>query len=103
MNLSQSLPKIAPTVYDILEATVKAAGCFTEADARHIFLHKHAGKGFLVSHQCLVTETGAIIRQYKEDRPMIYGPRNRALEERQMDYVDDAGSNPVPQRRHAEL
>ena len=69
MNLSQSLPKIAPTVYDILEATVKAAVCFTESDAGHIFLHKHAGKSFLVSHQCLVTETGAIIRQYKEDRP----------------------------------
>ena len=51
MNLSQSLPKIAPTVYDILEATVKAAVCFTESDAGHIFLHKRAGKGFLVSHQ----------------------------------------------------
>lgn len=103
MSISQPLPKIAPTVYDILEATVKAAVYFTEADAGHIFLHKRIGKGLLVSHQCLVTDTGAIIRQYKEDRPMVYGPCNRALEERQMYNVYDARSNPLHQRLLAEL
>ena len=101
--MEQTFLKIAPTIYDILEATVKAAVYFTEADAGHVFLHKRGGKGYVVSHQCLVTETGAIIRQYKEDRPMVYGPCNRALEERQMYYVYDAKSNPLHQRLLAEL
>ncbi len=101
--MEQSFLKISPTIYDILEATVKAAICFTEADAGHVFLHKKVGSQYIISHQCLVTETGAIIRQYKEDRPMVYGPCGRALEERQVYYVYDADSNPLHQHLLGEL
>jgi hypothetical protein len=60
--------KVAPTVYDILEATIRAAIEFTEADAGHIFLIKRLDDQVLVSHQCLLTHTGTIIRQYEQDR-----------------------------------
>jgi hypothetical protein len=51
-------------VYDILEATVKAAIQFTKADAGHVFLIRRQGDSVFVTHQCLITDTGDIIRQY---------------------------------------
>jgi hypothetical protein len=90
-------------VYDILEATIKAAIEFTEADAGHIFLVKRAEDRLLVSHQCLRTDTGEIIRQYQEDRPFIYGPCQRSLDEGKMYYVHDAKTNPLHQLLLAEL
>src|ERR671919_598304 len=95
--------KVAPTVYDILEATIKAAIQFTEADAGHIFLIKRAEDRLLVTHQCLLTEKGDIIRQYHEDRPFIYGPCQRSIDDGTMYYVHDAATNPLHQLLLAEL
>jgi hypothetical protein len=95
--------KVAPTVYDILEATIKAAIQFTEADAGHIFLIKRAEDRLLVSHQCLLTDRGVIIRQYEEDRPFIYGPCQRSIDDGKMYYVHDASTNPLHQLLLAEL
>jgi hypothetical protein len=97
------LIKVAPTVYDILEATIRAAIEFTEADAGHIFLIKRLEDRLLVSHQCLRTDKGDIIRQYEEDRPFIYGPCQRSIEEGKMYYVHDARANPLHQVLLAEL
>ena len=93
--MEEVLIKVAPTVYDILEATIRAAIEFTEADAGHIFLIKRLEEQMLVSHQCLLTEKGAIIRQYEEDRPFIYGPCQRSIDEGKMYYVHDAKTNPL--------
>jgi GAF domain len=101
--MADVLIKVAPTVYDILEATIKAAIQFTEADAGHIFLIKHAGNQLLVSHQCLLTDKGDIIRQYQEDRPFIYGPCQRSIDDGKMYYVHDATANPLHQHLLAEL
>src|SRR5262249_30589965 len=76
---------------------------FTEADAGHIFLIKRLEDRLLVSHQCLLTDKGAIIRQYEEDRPFIYGPCQRSIEEGKMYYVHDAKTNPLHQLLLAEL
>jgi hypothetical protein len=95
--------KVAPTVYDILEATIKAAIQFTEAGAGHIFLIRRTENQLLVSHQCLLTERGDIIRQYQEDRPFIYGPCQRSIEDGRMYYVHDASSNPLHQALLANL
>src|SRR6266511_2814463 len=102
-RMEEVLIKVAPTVYDILEATIRAAIEFTEADAGHIFLIKHLEGQVLVSHQCLLTDTGAIIRQYEEDRPFMYGPCHRSIDEGKMYYVHDAKTNPPHQLLLAEL
>jgi hypothetical protein len=94
---------VAPTVYDILEATIKAAIQFTEADAGHIFLIKRTDERLLVSHQCLLTDKGDIIRQYQEDRPFIYGPCQRSIDDGKMYYVHDAATNPLHQLLLGEL
>jgi GAF domain-containing protein len=96
-EMEEVLIKVAPTVYDILEATIRAAIEFTEADAGHIFLIKRLEDRMLVSHQCLLTDQGAIIRQYEEDRPFIYGPCQRSIDEGKMYYVHDAKTNPLHQ------
>jgi hypothetical protein len=101
--MEEVLIKVAPTVYDILEATIRAAIEFTEADAGHIFLIKRLEDQVLVSHQCLRTDKGAIIRQYEEDRPFIYGPCHRSIDEGKMYYVHDAKTNPLHQLLLAEL
>jgi hypothetical protein len=101
--MADVLIKVTPSVYDILEATIKAAIQFTEADAGHIFLIKRAGIQLLVSHQCLLTEKGEIIRQYEEDRPFIYGPCQRSIDDGKMYYVHDANTNPLHQVLLAEL
>jgi hypothetical protein len=101
--MAEVLIKVAPTVYDILEATIKAAIQFTEADAGHIFLIKRVESQLLVSHQCLLTDKGDIIRQYQEDRPFIYGPCQRSIEDGKMYYVHDASTNPLHQLLLAEL
>jgi hypothetical protein len=101
--MAEVVIKVAPTAYDILEATIKAALQFTEADAGHIFLIKRAEDRLLVSHQCLLTDTGAIIRQYEEDRPFIYGPCQRSIDDGQMYYVHDACTHPLHQLLLAEL
>jgi hypothetical protein len=101
--MAEVLIKVAPTVYDILEATIKAAIQFTEADAGHIFLIKRAESHLLVSHQCLLTDRGDIIRQYQEDRPFIYGPCQRSIDDGKMYYVHDATTNPLHQLLLAEL
>jgi hypothetical protein len=101
--MKEVLIKVAPTVYDILEATIRAAIEFTEADAGHIFLIKRMEGRMLVSHQCLRTDTGAIIRQYEEDRPFIYGPCQRSIEMGKMYYVHDARTNPLHQLLLAEM
>jgi GAF domain-containing protein len=95
--MEEVLIKVAPTVYDILEATIRAAIEFTEADAGHIFLIKRLEDQMLVSHQCLRTDKGTIIRQYEEDRPFIYGPCQRSIDEGKMYYVHDARTNPLHQ------
>jgi hypothetical protein len=96
-HMEEVLIKVAPTVYDILEATIRAAIEFTEADAGHIFLIKRLDDRMLVSHQCLRTDKGDIIRQYDEDRPFIYGPCQRSIDEGKMYYVHDARTNPLHQ------
>ena len=101
--MAEVVIKVAPTAYDILEATIKAALQFTEADAGHIFLIRRAEDRLLVSHQCLLTDTGTIIRQYEEDRPFIYGPCQRSIDDGQMYYVHDACTNPLHQLLLAEL
>jgi hypothetical protein len=101
--MEEVLIKVAPTVYDILEATIRAAIEFTEADAGHIFLIKRLDDRMLVSHQCLRTDKGGIIRQYDEDRPFVYGPCQRSIEEGKMYYVHDAKTNPLHQLLLAEL
>jgi hypothetical protein len=101
--MEEVLIKVAPTVYDILEATIRAAIEFTEADAGHIFLIKRLDDRMLVSHQCLRTDKGEIIRQYDEDRPFIYGPCQRSIDEGKMYYVHDAKTNPLHQLLLAEL
>jgi hypothetical protein len=101
--MAEVVIKVAPTAYDILEATIKAALQFTEADAGHIFLIKRAEDRLLVSHQCLLTDTGTIIRQYEEDRPFIYGPCQRSIDDGQMYYVHDACTHPLHQLLLAEL
>ncbi len=101
--MAEVLIKVAPSVYDILEATIKAAIQFTEADAGHIFLIKRAASQLLVSHQCLLTEKGDLIRQYQEDRPFIYGPCQRSIDDGKMYYVHDASTNPLHQLLLAEL
>jgi GAF domain-containing protein len=101
--MEEVLIKVAPTVYDILEATIRAAIEFTEADAGHIFLIKRLEERMLVSHQCLLTDQGAIIRQYEEDRPFIYGPCQRSIDEGKMYYVHDAKTNPLHKALLAEL
>jgi hypothetical protein len=101
--MAEVLIKVAPTVYDVLEATIKAAIEFTEADAGHIFLIKRAADRWLVSHQCLRTDKGDIIRQYQEDRPFIYGPCQRSIDDGRMYYVHDAKTNPLHQALLAEL
>ena len=101
--MAEVLIKVAPTVYDVLEATIKAAIQFTEADAGHIFLIKRADDRLLVSHQCLLTDRGRIIRQYQEDRPFIYGPCQRSIDDGKMYYVHDASTNPLHQLLLAEM
>jgi GAF domain-containing protein len=101
--MAEVVIKVAPSVYDILEATIKAAIQFTEADAGHIFLLKHDENQLLVSHQCLLTEKGDIIRQYQEDRPFVYGPCQRSIDDGKMYYVHDAATNPLHQLLLAEL
>jgi hypothetical protein len=101
--MTEVLIKVAPTVYDILEATIKAAIQFTEADAGHIFLIKRSDDRLLVSHQCLLTDKGDLIRQYQEDRPFIYGPCQRSIDDGKMYYVHDASTNPLHQLLLAEL
>ncbi|MGH8070131.1 MAG: hypothetical protein ACRERE_33775 [Candidatus Entotheonellia bacterium] len=101
--MAEVVIKVVPTIYDILEATIKAAIQFTEADAGHIFLIKRADSQLLVSHQCLLTDTGDIIRQYQEDRPFIYGPCQRSIDDGKMYYVHDATANPLHQLLLAEL
>jgi hypothetical protein len=101
--MEEVLIKVAPTVYDILEATIRAAIEFTEAEAGHIFLIKRLEDQVLVSHQCLLTDKGVIIRQYEEDRPFMYGPCQRSIEEGKMYYVHDAQSNPLHRLLLAEL
>jgi hypothetical protein len=101
--MEEVLIKVAPTVYDILEATIKAAIQFTEADAGNIFLIKRAEGRLLVSHQCLLTDSGIVIRQYEEDRPFIYGPCQRSIDDGKMYYVHDATTNPLHQVLLAEL
>jgi hypothetical protein len=101
--MEEVLIKVAPTVYDVLEATIKAAMQFTEADAGNIFLIKRAGQRLLVSHQCLLTDRGVIIRQYEEDRPFIYGPCQRSIDDGKMYYVHDANTNPLHRVLLAEL
>jgi GAF domain-containing protein len=101
--MEEVLLKVAPTVYDILEATIRAAIEFTEADAGHIFLIKRLEDRMLVSHQCLLTDKGAIIRQYEQDRPFIYGPCQRSIDEGKMYYVHDAKTNPLHKVLLAEL
>jgi hypothetical protein len=101
--MAEVVIKVAPTVYDILEATIKAAIQFTEADAGHIFLIKRGDEGLLVSHQCLLTDKGDVIRQYQEDRPFIYGPCQRSIDDGKMYYVHDATANPLHQLLLAEL
>src|ERR671922_1900125 len=101
--MAEVLLKVAPTIYDILEATIKAAIQFTEADAGHIFLIKRAEDRLLVSHQCLRTDKGTIIRQYQEDRPFIYGPCQRSIDDGKMYYVHDAKANPLHQALLTEL
>jgi hypothetical protein len=101
--MEEVLIKVAPTVYDILEATIRAAIEFTEADAGHIFLIKRLEDRMLVSHQCLLTDQGAIIRQYEEDRPFIYGPCQRSIDEGKMYYVHDAKTNPLHKALLTEL
>jgi hypothetical protein len=101
--MEEVLIKVAPTIYDILEATIKAAIEFTEADAGHIFLIKRAEDRLLVSHQCLRTDEGTIIRQYQEDRPFIYGPCQRSIDDGKMYYVHDAKIHPLHQLLLAEL
>jgi hypothetical protein len=95
--MQEVLIKVAPTVYDILETTIRAAIAFTEADAGHIFLIKRLEDRLLASHQCLRTDTGAIIRQYEEDSPFIYGPCQHSLDEGKMYYVHDAKTNSLHQ------
>jgi transcriptional regulator with GAF, ATPase, and Fis domain len=101
--MNEMLIKVAPTIYDILEATIKAAIEFTEADAGHIFLVKRVEDHLLVSHQCLRTEKGRMIRQYQEDRPFIYGPCQRSIDEGKMYYVHDAKTNSLHQVLLTEL
>jgi hypothetical protein len=101
--MAELVIKVVPTVYDVLEATIKAAIQFTEADAGHIFLIKRAESHMLVSHQCLVTDRGEIIRQYEEDRPFVYGPCQRSIDDAKMYYVHDASTNPLHQVLLAEL
>jgi GAF domain-containing protein len=101
--MEEVLIKVAPSVYDILEATIRAAIEFTEADAGHIFLIKRLEDRMLVSHQCLLTDKGDIIRQYEEDRPFIYGPCQRSIDEGRMYYVHDAKANPLHKVLLAEL
>jgi hypothetical protein len=101
--MGEVLIKVAPSIYDILEATIKAAIQFTEADAGHIFLIKRTASQLLVSHQCLLTEKGDLIRQYQEDRPFIYGPCQRSIDDGKMYYVHDASTNPLHQLLLAEL
>jgi hypothetical protein len=101
--MEEVLIKVAPSVYDILEATIRAAIEFTEADAGHIFLLKRLEDRMLVSHQCLRTDKGDIIRQYEEDRPFIYGPCQRSIDEGKMYYVHDAKTNPLHKVLLAEL
>jgi hypothetical protein len=101
--MAEVVIKVAPTVYDILESSLKAAIQFTEADAGHIFLIKRAENQLLVSHQCLLTHQGDIIRQYQEDRPFIYGPCQRSIDDGKMYYVHDAATNPLHQCLLVEL
>jgi hypothetical protein len=101
--MAEVVIKVAPTVYDILEATIKAAIQFTEADAGHIFLIKRTDQQLLVSHQCLLSDRGDILRQYQEDRPFIYGPCQRSIDDGKMYYVHDASTNPLHQLLLAEL
>jgi hypothetical protein len=86
-----------------LEATIRAAIEFTEADAGHIFLIKRLEDQMLVSHQCLLTDKGVIIRQYEEDRPFLYGPCHRCIDEGKMYYAHDAKTNPLHKVLLAEL
>jgi GAF domain/Bacterial regulatory protein, Fis family len=101
--MQEVMIKVAPSVYDILEATIQAAIEFTEADAGHIFLIKRLEARLLVSHQCLRTDRGDIIRQYEEDRPFIYGPCQRCIDDGKMYYVYDAMTNPLHKALLAEL
>jgi hypothetical protein len=103
ITMAEMLIKVAPSIYDILEATIKAAIEFTEADAGHIFLVKRVEDRLLVSHQCLRTDKGRIIQQYEEDRPFIYGPCQRSIDEGKMYYVHDAKTNSLHQVLLAEL
>lgn len=93
----------ATAVYDVLEATVKAAIQFTKADAGHIFLIKRNGDQVLVSHQCMITESGTRIQQYQADRPERFGPCSRAIGDGKMYYVHDCTSNTLHQRLLADL
>jgi hypothetical protein len=101
--MEEVMIKVAPSVYDILEAAIQAAIEFTEADAGHVFLIKRLEARLLVSHQCLRTDRGHIIRQYEEDRPFIYGPCQRCIDDGKMYYVHDAKTNPLHQALLSEL
>jgi hypothetical protein len=101
--MAEVVIKVAPTVYDVLEATIKAAIQFTEADAGHVFLIKRGESQLLVSHQCLLTDKGEIIRQYEEDRPLVYGPCQRSIDDAKMYYVHDASTNSLHQVLLGEL
>lgn len=93
----------ATAVYDVLEATVRAAIQFTKADAGHIFLLKRQEEHVLVSHQCMITESGTRIQQYQADRPERYGPCSRAVKDGKMYYVHDCASNTLHQRLLTDL
>ena len=101
-RMQEVLIKVAPSVYDILEATIRAA-IELRKQMPVIFSSSSLENQMLVSHQCLLTEKGDIIRQYQEDRPFIYGPCQRSIDEGKMYYVHDAKTNPLHQLLLAEL
>ena len=101
--MESSTPDRSAAVYEILEATVRAAIQFTKADAGHIFLLKRREDRVLVSHQCMITDSGARIQQFEADRPERYGPCSRAVRDGKMYYVHDCASNTLHKRLLADL
>src|SRR5947209_5962184 len=90
----------APTVDDILEASVESAIRFTRADRGHAYLVSKDPDGTeIVTHQCLLWNDGRIVRQYERRRRLLQGPCQEALREGRMYYVHDASTN----RQHLAL
>lgn len=85
------------SIYAVLEATVRAAIEFTRADAGHMYLIRYTGNDYVVTHQCLTTSKGRLIRQYREDRRALEGPCQESVRQGRMYYVHDAGSNRLHQ------